>query len=246
MRRIFFFYTWLRVAVNNVFESLIDDPYRVAIPAKANYSASEAMGGDPQSPGMLSPDDPTLPSWAKQHILGPVWYGEDGGINYISLNAPQLDLFETFFGGFGWDKGIDARYNLEEMGTELMSATVPQFSPWLKLAGEAFSQRKYNAEGRGDQIEDWPQHIFDTLGGRRLSVSLDYSPFSAYGPGPRTDWDDKSPAEIEFMQRRTRFNYISGIKWDEKSRFWRAAQIEREERQNRALERMMRRLYGIE
>lgn len=246
MRRVFFFYTWQRVALNNVFETLIEDPYRLTIPAKAIYSASEAMGGDPQGPGMPSPDDPTLPTWAKQHILGPVWYGENGEINYISLNAPQLDLFETFFGGFGWDSGIDARYNLGEIGTEFMSATVPQLSPWARLLGEGFSQRKYSAEGRGDVIEDWPQHIFDTLGGRRLSVSLDYSPFSAYGPGPRTDWGNMSPAEIEFLQRRTRLNYLTGIKWDEKSRFWRVAQIERDERQNRVLERMMREEYGIE
>jgi hypothetical protein len=234
-RRAFLFYTWQRVALNRIMEATIDDPYRLGIIPKAIQSASAAMGGDPQAPGNPMPNDPRLPAFAQEHILGPAWYDQYGEVQSIAMNSPQLDLFQTFFGGFGIDQTMTAQENIRYNLTEIPKLIVPQLSPVFKLGIEGSTGTAISSGGPGPEITDWGQRISDTLGFSRQSIVTGITPLSERGLFAPRDYNANSfgglePAEIEWLRQRTTFNLLTGLKWDQKSRFWRSAQIEQQER----------------
>jgi hypothetical protein len=234
-RRAFLFYTWQRVALNRIMEATIDDPYRIGIIPKAIQNLSAAMGGDPQSPGNPMPNDPRLPAFAQEHILGPAWYDQYGEVQSIAMNSPQLDLFQTFFGGFGIDQTMTAQENIRYNLTEIPKLIVPQLSPVFKLAIEGSTGTAISPGGPGPEITDWGQRISDTLGFSRQSIVTGITPLSERGLFAPRDYNANSfgglePAEIEWLRQRTTFNLLTGLKWDQKSRFWRSAQMEQQER----------------
>jgi hypothetical protein len=234
-RRLFLFYTWQRVALNRIMEAAIDDPFRLGIIPKAIQSASAAMGGDPQGPGRPMPNDPRLPSFAQEHILGPAWYDQYGEVQSIAVNAPQLDLFQTFFGGFGIDQTMTAQENIRFNLTEIPKLIGPQLSPIFKLAIETPQGTAISPGDGGPEITDWGQHISDMLGFSRQSIVTGITPVSDRGFFVPRDYSANrfgalEPAEIEWLRQRTTFNLLTGLKWDQKSRFWRSAQMEQQER----------------
>ena len=234
-RRAFLFYTWQRVALNRIMEATIDDPYRIGIIPKAIQNLSAAMGGDPQSPGNPMPNDPRLPAFAQEHILGPAWYDQYGEVQSIAMNSPQLDLFQTFFGGFGIDQTMTAQENIRYNLTEIPKLIVPQLSPVFKLGIEGSTGTAISPGGPGPEITDWGQRISDTLGFSRQSIVTGITPLSERGFFAPRDYNANSfgglePAEIEWLRQRTTFNLLTGLKWDQKSRFWRSAQMEQQER----------------
>ena len=234
-RRLFLFYTWQRVALNRVMEAAIDDPFRLGIIPKAIQSASTAMGGDPQGPGRPMPNDPRLPSFAQEHILGPAWYDQYGEVQSIAVNSPQLDLMQTFFGGFGIDQTMTAQENIGFNLTEIPKLIGPQLSPIFKLAIETPQGTAISPGDGGPPITDWGQHISDMLGFSRQSIVTGITPVSERGFFVPRDYNANrfgalEPAEIEWLRQRTTFNLLTGLKWDQKSRFWRSAQMEQQER----------------
>jgi hypothetical protein len=234
-RRMFLFYTWQRVALNRIMEAAIDDPFRLGIIPRVNQNLSAAMGGDPQGPGNPMPNDPRLPSFAQEHILGPAWYDQYGEVQSIAVNSPQLDLFQTFFGGFGIDQTMTAQENIKFNLTEIPKLIVPQLSPVFKLAIEGSTGTAISPGGPGPEITDWGQNISDMLGFSRQSIVTGITPLSDRGFFAPRDYDanrfsNRTPAEIEWERQRTTFNLLTGLKWDQKSRFWRNAQIEQQER----------------
>jgi hypothetical protein len=234
-RRLFLFYTWQRVALNRIMEATIDDPYRLGIIPKAIQNLSAAMGGDPQGPGRPMPNDPRLPSFAQEHILGPAWYDQYGEVQSIAVNSPQLDLMQTFFGGFGIDQTMTAQENIRFNLTEIPKLIGPQLSPIFKLAIETPQGTAISPGDGGPEITDWGQHISDMLGFSRQSIVTGITPVSDRGFFVPRDYNANrfgalEPAEIEWLRQRTTFNLLTGLKWDQKSRFWRSAQMEQQER----------------
>jgi hypothetical protein len=234
-RRAFLFYTWQRVALNRIMEATIDDPFRLGIIPKAIQSASAAMGGEPGGPGRPMPNDPRLPSFAQEHILGPAWYDQYGEVQSIAVNSPQLDLMQTFFGGFGVDQTMTAQENIKFNLTEIPKLIGPQLSPIFKLAIEAPQGTAISPSDGGPEITDWGQHISDMLGFSRQSIVTGITPLSERGFFVPRDYNanrfgNLEPAEIEWLRQRTTFNLLTGLKWDQKSRFWRSAQREQQER----------------
>jgi hypothetical protein len=234
-RRLFLFYTWQRVALNRVLEAAVDDPFRLGIIPKGIQNLSSAMGGDPQGPGRPMPNDRRLPSFAQEHILGPAWYDEYGEVQSIAVNAPQLDLFQTFFGGFGVDKTMTAQENIKFNLTEIPKLIGPQLSPIFKLAIETPQGTAISPSDGGPEITDWGQHISDMMGFSRQSIVTGITPLSERGLFAPRDYNanrfnNLEPAEIEWLRQRTTFNLLTGLKWDQKSRFWGFAQNEQRER----------------
>jgi hypothetical protein len=236
MRRMFLFYTWQRLALNRVLESVIDDPFRLGVVPKAVQNASAAMGGDPQGPGHPMPNDVRLPTFAREHILGPAWYDENGEVNSIAVNSPQLDLFQTFFGGFGYDDSMSAMENVQFNVSEVGKLVFPQLSPALKLIPESMSGTAISPADGGPEITDWGQHISDQLGFGRQSIITGITPLSSEAPYlfNLRDYDanrfsSMTPAEVDWLRRRTALNLMTGLKWDIKSRFFKSAQVEQQE-----------------
>jgi hypothetical protein len=105
----------------------------------------------------------------------------------------------------------------------------------FKLAIEGSTGTAISPGGPGPEITDWGQRISDTLGFSRQSIVTGITPLSERGLFAPRDYNANSfgglePAEIEWLRQRTTFNLLTGLKWDQKSRFWRSAQMEQQER----------------
>jgi hypothetical protein len=144
-------------------------------------------------------------------------------------------LFQTFFGGFGVDQTMTAQENIKFNLTEIPKLIGPQLSPIFKLAIEAPQGTAISPSDGGPEITDWGQHISDMLGFSRQSIVTGITPLSERGLFVPRDYNanrfgNLEPAEIEWLRQRTTFNLLTGLKWDQKSRFWRSAQREQQER----------------
>lgn len=242
-RRIFFFYTWMRNAANKVFETIVEDPRYLTVMPKLNYELS-TIGGDPQTVGQPMPNDPRLPEFASRNILGPHWYDENGNIQGVTVNAPQLDIFQELLGKISVDPNMSFSRNVKENATMLYREnTIGMFSPIPTLAIQSFTGEKYQEYGMVP-IQDPLENIQDMTGIGILSRATGRSLINEQGIlAPRSDIEE-IPSEQLSRQYRTGLNAITGLKWTEWSKWYTTAKRERTERQNKQLEDLQQRLLG--
>jgi hypothetical protein len=240
-RRIFFFYTWMRNAANKVFETIVEDPRYLTVIPKLNYELS-TIGGDPQGIGQPMPNDPRLPEFASRNILGPHWYDENGNITGITVNSPQLDIFQELLGKIAVDPNQSFSANAKENAAMLYREnTIGMFSPIPTLAIQSMTGEEYKEYGMVP-IQDPLEHIQDMTGIGILSRATGRSLINENGfLAPRTDIEE-NPAEQASKQLRTGLNAITGAKWTEWSQWYSTAKRERSARQNRQLEELRAKL----
>jgi len=98
-RRLFPFYTWIKLASVALAEASILNPARtITLIPKASYNLAIAMGTDPYSMYSPFPTDQEFPSFFEEEATGPQakW-----GNRYIGLSPgfANLDIYNTFSAG---------------------------------------------------------------------------------------------------------------------------------------------------
>lgn len=247
MRRVFYFYTWQRQALTMVLKSILERPGMLTIPAKANYEASVALGGEPQSIGQPMPDDPNVPSFLAGNILGPHWYDEEGNLHSLSINAPQLDILQSFFGNMKFNPDQDLASNMRDNGFEfLRENTIGMASPILKAPAELLSGTQFRGSGLSQPIDDAWDYTADQTGLGYISRVTGRNLYNNDGWfGYRADvLDDKSPEDQEFRQGTTVNNWFTGLRYQQPSRYATSAENERKREDQRMLEDAERNWLG--
>lgn len=233
-RRVLFFYTWQRGMLSKVMEALIERPQFVAMPAKANYAISGAMGGDPQSFGQPAPNDPRIPGWAAGQVTGPMYYNSAGEVVSFSLNAPGLDILQKYFGGIQANRNLSPGENLANSFKNVLQDDVTdQFSP---TAATSFELLKAIDSTPGMyQGPDWPQFLTDMTGFGKISRMTGMTLANKYGVGPvnstgtpmpiRSDMNTQQ--EMDYTRFKSFVNYITPLRFNFPSQYEKSAERER-------------------
>ena len=224
MRRLIFFYTWQRGAIRKMSEAVIEHPGAFILPAKINYAASGAMGGEPQGIGNTMPNDPRIPSWGQQNFIGPHRYNQYGDVVTYSINAPGMDMMQKYFGSITYDSRFTPAQNfLENADTVLRKNTVDALTPIPNFI------RKWT-EAQGDYTKefDMAQTIQDLTGFGKLSRLTDTSILNNVGFfQPRTGVTD--PQEVADMQEKALWNMFTPFRPNIPSDYATTAENERKD-----------------
>ena len=92
IRRIYPFYSWSRLVLPVVMESLLTKPTSITALPKIFYGANQLMGGGAASPSELFPPTRLLPSFVRDTL------GYVGGNYTFNLGSPVESLADTFNG----------------------------------------------------------------------------------------------------------------------------------------------------
>ena len=236
MRRVMFFYTWQRNAISVIMRTMLENPANFTLAPKAIYEAS-TIGGDPESIGQPMPNDPRLAGFAAANNLGPHWIDEAGNVVGITLNAPQLDIFNTIMGGLYYDPTQDAASNVgRNLGYFLRENTIGQAAPAINIPIEMAMGAQYSSQG-GKPIEDYGDYLIDKTGLGYISRITGTNLINNQGfLGPRSD--QKTPEERGTQAR----NALTGLRWTEWSKWYEVAQRERDARNKVAQDELAKKL----
>ena len=98
-RRLFPFYTWIKLASAALAEATVLNPARtVTLIPKASYNLAIAMGVDPYSMYYPFPSDQMFPSFLTEEMTGPQ-FKIDGKYVGLSPGFASLDIYNTFSSG---------------------------------------------------------------------------------------------------------------------------------------------------
>lgn len=162
VRRLVFFYTWVRQAISRVLRTALDQPGLVTMPFKAQYNMAEAAGLNPESIGGPTTDDPRIASFTRNSLLGPTFAdapGEEelyGDLWSWSLSAPQIDTLQTLFGTFNQRPDQDAIGTALVGGGELGGDVL---NPLLTLIPETVAEATRAGGGKS-----WVQILSESAG----------------------------------------------------------------------------------
>ena len=238
MRRAMYFYTWQRNAISVVFRSMLENPGYFTLAPKTIYEAS-AINGDPESIGHPMPNDMRLPGFMSANTLGPHWFDENGNIQGMTLNAPQLDIFNTVFGELYVDPTQNPIDNVtRNLATLYRENTIGQMSPLPKTMIESWMGSKYTTAGP-QPINDAGDYLIDQTGLGYLSRIAGINLLNNQGfLGQRTDAKDE--------ETRTRYgiNALTGLRLQDMSQYADVAKRQQDERFKRAMEELLQRLNG--
>lgn len=208
VRRVLYFYTWQRQALTKIMESMIEAPGRVTMAPKALYNASEANGVEPQSFGEPMPNDPRLPSFVAGNQTSVLFnesqrWGDGGEETFLwgaSMNAPQLDILQSVFGGVK----VNPNKAPNEQGGDLLAQawqTVGAMaSPAMRVPAELLTGHEAKT---GIEVKNVPEYLLDQTG-------LGYASRAELF-GPRSDRktnENEAQANID----RTLANWGGGLK----------------------------------
>jgi hypothetical protein len=224
MRRIVFFYTWVRQAISRVLRTAADQPGLVTMPFKAQYNMAEAAGLNPESIGGPTSDDPRLASYTRNSLLGPTMVGlfadpeaEDAQLQDLwsgSLSAPQIDTLQTLFGTMNVRPGQDPIGNALVSGAELGNDVL---NPLLGFGPEVLAE----SQKFGDSGKDWLQILSESAGAptalaRAIPAGTDPetgATRSAYSElFPNSSGAKRSPEEQQQELARYAINYLTGLR----------------------------------
>ena len=230
MRRLVFFYTWMRNATNKIVEAIVENPMAFVLAPKINYAISGAMGGEPQSIGQTSPNDPRIADFYARQVLGPAWYDEAGNVVGITINAPQLDIMQSLIGGIQYDTNLPVWQQVPgSTETFLRENVIGTLNPIMK----GMIEIPYGTEIRSYgpvPIEDRGEYITDLTGLGYISRGTGMAFINEQGfLQPRTDRDDSRISQIE-KQNRSNLNALTGLRFAEYNKYFETAERQRQER----------------
>lgn len=236
MRRAMYFYTWQRNAISVVFRTMLENPALFTLAPKAIYEAS-SIGGEPESIGHPMPNDMRLPGFMAANTLGPHWINANGDVEGFTLNAPQLDIFNTVFGELYVDPTQNALDNVtRNLGTFYRENTIGQMSPLPKTVIEGWMGSKYTTSGP-QPIDDWGDYLTDMTGLGYISRIAGIGILNNQGLfAPRSDAKDPE------TRARYGLNALTGLRFQDMSQYGDVAKRQRDERTNRGLEELRKRL----
>lgn len=237
MRRAVFFYTWQRNAISVILRTMLENPANFTIAPKFIYETSVALGGEPQSIGQPMPNDPRLAGFAAANGLGPHWIDEAGKVQGISINAPQLDIFNTLMGGLYYDPSQNITSNIwRNLGSIVRENTIGQATPAINIPIEILMQSRYS-EGGPIPITDYGDYLLDKTGLGYISRATGVGLINNQGfLGPRSD------AKTDEERRRYGENALTGLRYTEWSKWYETAQRERSARSKVAQDELAKKL----
>jgi hypothetical protein len=193
LRLLFPFYSWFRLSLPIILESIIANPGRFAVIPKASYNLAVAMGVNPESVQEPFPKDQLFPDFLREQMLGPViqidgkYYGVNPGIAHVDLlNTIQNPV-----------KGI----------TGLLS-------PAVKTPIELINGARLGSSARINDFSDYVDsqlpgiNYLSNISGTSVTGSL-YSVLTGQGLDPQyaVDAGNKTPAD----QAATLNSWFTGI-----------------------------------
>lgn len=237
-RRIVFFYTWVRQAIERVLKTAMDQPGFVTMPFKAQYELAEANGLEPESVGGPTTTDPRIPSWTRNSLLGPTMSaeGEEGLPDQLwqaSLSSPQIDTLQTLFGLFtakpGTGNPVDDAVNnavlpAYQTGIDMLNpvlGTIPEALTQSKMlggAGKGFTELAAESAGLPTAIarsvpagsSEQGESVYSTLFPDSSGASgLTDTEFAALTDEEQQAQRDAAAGEMQ----RYLVNLLTGTKW---------------------------------
>jgi hypothetical protein len=215
---------------------MFENPALFTLAPKAIYELS-SINGDPQSIGHPMPNDMRLPGFMAANTLGPHWFDENGDIQGMTLNAPQLDIFNTIFGELYVDPSQNPIDNVtRNLATFYRENTIGQMSPLPKTVIEGWMGSRYTTAGP-QPINDVGDYLIDQTGLGYLSRIAGVGLINNQGLfAPRTDAKDPE------TRLRYGINALTGLRFQDMSQYADVAKLQRDERLDRALEELRQRL----
>jgi hypothetical protein len=134
-------------------------------------------------------------------------------ISGFSINAPQLDVLQSFVGGMQFSPQMSMIDNLSAgIGQTIRDNTTGLLSPLPKLTIEAFQGSTFSPNG-SREITDWGDHLVDQTGLGYISRITGHNFFNNQGLfGSRTDLQGMEPGEQDTRSGTTLSNAITGLK----------------------------------
>lgn len=224
LRRMIYFYTWLRGVTPRIIEFAATRPGMATLPAKLNYNMALAGGIQNESFGVPFPDEdkPVFASWYKEGVLGPQWMNNMGDLMGINPTHPVLDVLNSLGSGITPNNlnplNIDAD---QSAGAKLGNTLLGMTNPLLRAPVEIAGGKRVDT---GAPIESTPQYLLDYFmpakeisraTGVSLEPGLPRRTESKYAEGARTDEEiarDLNMQAINFFTGAGLTNYSSGQK----------------------------------
>jgi hypothetical protein len=142
-RRLFPFYTWIKLASAALAEATVLNPARtVTLIPKASYNLAIAMGVDPYSMYSPYPSDQMFPSFLTDEMTGPQ-FKVDGKYTGFSPGFASLDIYNTF-------------------GSGVLQGTVELTNPMIRIPIELLAGARL---GNQAPIRDISDYIDSTIPG---------------------------------------------------------------------------------
>ena len=193
LRLLFPFYSWFRLSLPVILESIIANPGRFAVIPKASYNLAVAMGVNPESIQEPFPKDQLFPDFLREQMLGPV-IQIDGKYYGINPGIAHVDLLNTLQNPV---KGI----------TGLLS-------PAVKAPIEIINGARLGSSARINDFSDYVDsqlpgiNYLSNISGTSVTGSL-YSVLTGQGLDPQyaVDAGNKTPAD----QAATLNSWFTGI-----------------------------------
>jgi len=185
-RRLFPFYTWIKLASVSLAESSILNPARtVTLIPKASYNLAIAMGTDPYSMYSPFPTDQEFPSFFREEATGPQakW-----GNRYVGLSPgfANLDIYNTFSAG-------------------PLEAALELSNPLLRIPLELLAGSRLSTQSPLGDISDY---IDSSIPGVNYISSI--SGRSVTGLGALQDQVERGN-KTSFDQKMGAFNWLTGL-----------------------------------
>lgn len=211
MRRVVFYYTWMRGMTPIVMSWLLDKPGMATIGSKLQYNIAEFNGLDPESFGdpFSTEDRDRLPGYITERLNGPMWRAEDGSEMGSTLVNPVIDILNTW--GSGISPTNDAGDNLQKAGQTLLGMS----SPWLRTPWEVVSKTNMST---GTPIQSVPQYFQDMIGPLRTASKMtgeNYFAPGGEGEGlfaarSESKYQKATPEDLNNLRNTELINFFTG------------------------------------
>lgn len=159
-RRLVYFYTWQRVALVKVIETMLTRPGIATIPSKIQYAIADANGMNPESFGDPWDPDGMYASWYTGQLWGPQFQGPAGeGDSWGIQPAIQpIDVVGQVFKPFTIQPGQDPLTSMASGAGDLMASNL---NPIVKTLIESSSQSRL---GPGGDLPGPAEYLLNQVG----------------------------------------------------------------------------------
>lgn len=213
LRRSVYFYTWQRVALVKVIETMLTKPGIVTIPSKIQYAIADANGMNPESFGDPWDPDGMYASWYTGQMWGPQFQGPAGeGDSWGIQPAIQpIDVVGQVFKPFTIQPGQDPLTSMAQGAGDLMAANL---NPIVKTLIESSAQSRL---GTGGDLPGAPEYLLNQIGvistlSKVTGIGQDPNPYET--PQEREENNARLITNLMLGQRLTDYSTpASQYKW---------------------------------
>jgi hypothetical protein len=204
-RRVVYFYTWQRVALTKVIETMISRPGIATIPSKVQYAFADANGFNPESFGDPWDPDGIYASWHTGQMWGPQFQGPAGeGDSWGVQPAIQpIDVIGQIVKPFTLQPGDDPLGSMSQGAQDLLGNNL---NPIIKTLIESSSQSRL---GEGGDLPGPAEYLLGQIGvistlSKVTGIGQDPNPYET--PEERAENNSRLIANVLLGQRITDYS----------------------------------------